>query len=75
MSSSTVAMARLIELGHGEVWAAEPGERLRCRVCGRKGVDVQRHGPPFPSERARELERRDAELREKVRPFKPRNPP
>lgn len=72
--SDWLDLARLVELGHGDVPARQIGKRLRCRGCGRKGVKLLRHGPPFPSERERELERLTAERREKVRPLKPREP-
>ena len=63
-------LQRLVELGYGEVSAAQIGPRLRCRACGRKNLEVQRHGPPLPLERSRELERLAAERREKVTPFR-----
>jgi hypothetical protein len=65
-------LRHLVELGYGDVRAAQLGERLRCRTCGRKGLALQCHGPSTSSERARELERLEAERREKVRPLKPR---
>jgi hypothetical protein len=66
-------LQRLVELGYGDVHGAHIGRRLRCRACGKKGLEVQRHGPALPSERSRELERLAAERREKVTPF--RKPP
>lgn len=63
-------LQRLVELGHGEVPAAQIGRRLRCRACGKKNLEVQRHGPPLPCERSREVERIAAERREKVTPFR-----
>ena len=64
---------RLVELGYGEVSATQIGRRLRCRACGKKNLEVQRHGPPLPCERSRDLERIAAERREKLTPF--RQPP
>ncbi len=66
-------LQHLVELGYGEVPAAQIGRRLRCRACGKRNLDVQRHGPPLPAERSRDLERIAAERREKVTPF--RQPP
>lgn len=63
-------LQRLVELGHGELHASQIGGRLRCRACGRKSLEVQRHGPPLPSEELRERERIAAERREKVTPFR-----
>lgn len=68
-------LAGLVEFGFGEVRTADLGKRLRCRVCGSNAIEVQRHGPPLPSERACELERLAAERSEKVRPFRRREPP
>ena len=67
-------LAHLVELGYGDVPAAQLGKRLRCRACGKKGLALQCHGPWSESERARELERLEAERREKVRPFRQRKP-
>src|SRR6185437_8680955 len=60
-------LARLVELGYGDVRAAQLGKGLGCRACGKKGLALQCHGPAFPSERAKELERNEAERREKLR--------
>lgn len=72
--SDWLDLDRLVELGYGDVRAAQLGKRLRCRACGHKGLELQCHGPQFPSERARELERLEAERREKVRPLRRRGP-
>jgi len=63
-------LQRLVELGHGDVSAKQIGRRLRCRACGKRNLEVQRHGPPLPSEQLRERERIAAERREKVTPFR-----
>jgi len=68
-------LSRLLELGNGDMPAAQLGERLCCRRCGRKGLDVQRSGPAFPSERAQERDRIEAEKREKARPLVRRRSP